>query len=71
MNYEGSFGPVPRAESHAAYVFCAVQAGRDQKEVVGLKLSVCESMLFASLASALEALALVDALRAAAALQEG
>ncbi|CAK9059253.1 unnamed protein product, partial [Durusdinium trenchii] len=26
MNYEGSFGPVPRAESHAAYVFCAVQA---------------------------------------------
>ena len=25
MNYEGSFGPVPRAESHAAYVFCAVQ----------------------------------------------
>ncbi|CAE8721682.1 unnamed protein product [Polarella glacialis] len=27
MNYEGSFGPVPRAESHAAYVFCAVSAG--------------------------------------------
>lgn len=26
MNYEGSFGPVPMAESHAAYVFCAVQA---------------------------------------------
>lgn len=26
MNYEGAFGPVPRAESHAAYVFCAVQA---------------------------------------------
>lgn len=25
MNYEGAFGPVPRAESHAAYVFCAVQ----------------------------------------------
>merc|ERR1711920_194264 len=26
LNYDGAFGSVPRAESHAAYVFCAVQA---------------------------------------------